>query len=239
MSFLAPALLAGLLAAIAIPIVVHLVQRERRTRRGVPVADVPAQDPEPVGAAPRDPPLAAAARCASLAFALIAARVRAAVLVGRGAPAPPPGAAARSSSCSTRSAQHGLRRRAGRARRRPRGGGRQSLEPGRPRRRRRSSPATSRSARAPAAEPRRARGGRRSREPRPAPAPRAIGPALRAAAGLLEHRRPAAPGDRARLRLPEVRLGPGAGRAAARPASRSRPCRSAEAGDGQRRRGRP
>ena len=75
MSFLAPALLAAL-AAIAIPIVVHLIQRERRRVVAVSVADVPAQDPVPVGEAPRHPPLAAArccasprSRCSSLAFA--------------------------------------------------------------------------------------------------------------------------------------------------------------------------
>ena len=59
MSFLAPALL-GALLAIAIPILVHLMQRERKHGRRVPVADVPAADSVPVGAAAAHPPLAAA-----------------------------------------------------------------------------------------------------------------------------------------------------------------------------------
>ena len=210
MSFLAPALLAGLLA-IAIPIVVHLVQRERRTRGGVSVADVPAPDPEPVRAAPRHPSLAAAGRCASAAFVLIAVAFARPFLAAGGAPTAAAAARARSSSCST-VGQHGLRRplgprAGGGAARRPRTGAR------RPRRRRVL------------------RGRRRSRRPRPTPAPAALlaaidrakpgpgltryGPALRAAAGLLDASAAHASRDRARLRLPEVRVGPGAGRAAA------------------------
>ena len=63
MSFLAPLFLAGL-AALAVPVLVHLIQRERKNGRRVPVADVPAAHPVRVGAAPAHPQLAPAARCA-------------------------------------------------------------------------------------------------------------------------------------------------------------------------------
>jgi hypothetical protein len=61
------------LGALAIPVLIHLIQRERKRVVEIPVADVPAQDPVPVGPAPAHPRLLLLAmRLAGLALIVLA-----------------------------------------------------------------------------------------------------------------------------------------------------------------------
>ena len=99
MNFLAPAFLAGL-AAIAIPVIIHLIHRERKRRRRVSVADVPAAHSVSVGAPAEDSASAAARCCAAWRSRCSSPRSR-----GRSSSAvrrrSRRAARARSSSCST------------------------------------------------------------------------------------------------------------------------------------------
>ena len=98
MTFLTPLFLLGL-AALAVPVLIHLTQRERTHGGGVPVADVPAQDSLRVGEAPAHARLAAAGAAGGGAGAHRRG-VRAAVPARLGARRPPAAAPARSWCCS-------------------------------------------------------------------------------------------------------------------------------------------
>ena len=63
MSFLTPLFLLGL-AALAMPVLIHLIQRERKRVVQFPSLMFLQRDPVPIGAAPPDPQLAAAAAAA-------------------------------------------------------------------------------------------------------------------------------------------------------------------------------
>ena len=120
MAFLTPLFLAAL-AGLAIPVLLHLIQKERKNVVPFPVADVPAADSVSVRSAPPDPPLAPAHDASGGARADCPC-VRAAVL-------PPPGPGrrgrrrgrARSRDPARSVLQHGVWRSvAARACRRPR-----------------------------------------------------------------------------------------------------------------------
>ena len=72
MSFLTPLFFAGL-AGIAVPVIIHLIQKERKNVVAFPSLMFLRQDPVPVGGTAADPQLAAAAaRLAALALIVMA-----------------------------------------------------------------------------------------------------------------------------------------------------------------------